>query len=199
MSDSPIFDQLQAEFVEQSKYIRLQIGPLLGAGFYEFEVIDEHFGTIGRVHRLIEHGPAVGEGFEVVDGITKMIEVEAASVLGVSKPKLYIVEGVPEFVDLAKAIDHEPTEMEQTIIIPKFESDTPKPPSMQMLDDTQLIPSAKEDVSKKNYTNTFFDAALIGGEEKQHVFPIKKVKARTHKKNGATGTLGWFINHNRAA
>lgn len=188
MSGSPIFDQLQAEFVAESKYIRLQIGPLIGQGFERVEVIDEHFGTTGYVNRLVEYGPTIGEGFEVVDGITKMIEVEDTS-----KPQMYVVIGAPELINIDKMKEEvlrldnmaEETDMEKTLYMPVVKSDMPKPPSLSMMNETRLIPKIDEKDATFKATTT--------AEEESHVFPIKRVKA-VHKKIGATGTLSWFAN-----
>lgn len=211
MSGSPIFDQLQAEFVEQSKYVRLCIGPLIGEGFERVEVVHPYFGTTGYVHRLIEvevSEPVEPMIEEVVDDAT----IDASSVLEINLaksrekapsvetnpvqafPKLYIVEGAPELVNLAEAKDEEPmveeTEMEKTISIPKFEHEKPVPPSIAS-DETQLIPVVP-DVDEESAQTPEKPA-----DDKDRVVPIRKPKAihkTVHRKLSATGTLGWFIN-----
>ena len=197
MSNNPIFDQLQAEFTERSKYCRLLIGPPAGPEFVVVNGVKAGFEIVDRVTQLWEYGPVAGEDFEVVDGVTKLIGFEEAP-----KPKLYIIEGAPELVRLDEPMEMiEETDVEKTILIPVFKSDTPAPPSitldeslkpplMVMLEDTQAIPviSAINDESKDNTT-------ISTGDEKEYVIPVKHVKPRTHiHKFGATGTLGWFTN-----
>lgn len=200
MSGSPIFDQLQAEFLEQSKFARLSIGPLLEAeegpkAFERVEVINEHFGTTGYIHRLIQ---TVEETPETVD------EIE---VVEKPKPRLYVVDGAPKLIDLASVKDEdstdevafasvpEETEMEKTISIPRFEHEKPEPPSIAS-DETQLIPVVPE-VNEEQVQTPEKPA-----DDRNHVTPIRKPKAirkTAHRKLSATGTLGWFANHNRAA
>jgi len=201
MNENPIFDALLAEFTERSKYCRLMVGPPVGQGFVADNGIKIGFEIVNGVTRIMEYGPVVGEGFEVVDGVTRMIEAEESP-----KPKLYIVEGAPELIDLAKmAPAEEESEMEKTIVIPRFVSDMPEPPStkpalMAMLEDTQAIPVIKDDQTDElTFTEVFSDPTLVDSKGKTFVTPIKRVKARTHKKNGATGTLSWFTNSHRAA
>ena len=199
MSDSPIFDQLQAEFVEQSKFIRLDIGPLIGAGFERVKVVDDHFGRVGYVHRLIQ---TVEETTEEAQEAVEDIEVVEKP-----KPRLYIVDGAPELIDLASVKDEdstaevefasvpEETEMEKTISIPRFEHEKAEPPSTAS-DETQLIPVVPE-ISEEPAQTPEKPA-----DDRNHVTPIRKPKAihkTAHRKLSATGTLGWFANHNRAA
>lgn len=192
MSNNPIFDQLQAEFVKDSKYCDLLVGPPIGPGFEVVNSVKIGFEIVNGIHRLIEMGPIVGEGFEVVEGITRMIEVEEEEV----KPRLYIVEGAPELIRLDEVGDEE-TEMEQTIVIPVVESKIPEPPSLTMLADTQVIPAVppEDDPKSKSYTDTFFDETLTVGDDKQHVIPIKRsLTNAAHKKIGAIRSLSEFFN-----
>ena len=178
----PIFDELMAEFVKRSKYCRLRVGPPAGPGFEIVNGIKVGFEIVNGITRMIEMGPLVGEGFEVIDGITKLIVPEETS-----KPKLYIVEGAPELINLADV--PEESEMEKTILIPKFKSDVPEPPSMSMLANTQYIPIVRDDEA---YVPEAAERPVeVLADERDHVLPIKRVKA-IHKKIGATGTLSWF-------
>lgn len=169
MSNEPIFDQLQAEFVEKSIYCGLRVGPPADENFKQIEVVDELFNS--------------------VDLMTKMIDIEETIEVHES-PRLYIVEGAPELVDITRVANVEPTEMEQTITIPTFKSDQPKPPSLRMLDDTRILPIIKDDESTKN--PTFFDVTPKQDEEKQRIFPIKRT-INPHKKTGATRSFAGFF------
>lgn len=90
---TPIFEQLLAEFIEQSQYCRLRIGPLVGEGFEEVEVIDEYFGTTGSVTRIIE-----------VEESTGMTEIETdkpgTKLYMTDGIKLYVVNNAPELVTI---------------------------------------------------------------------------------------------------
>lgn len=231
MSDSPIFDQLQAEFVAESQYCGLRIGPPAGEYFITADVIDDAFKTTGKVTRMVEVEEPVKPVFlEMTDSAKDapmVLEmngpkfsddtIDASSVLEINLakvrenasvkansvqvfPKLYVVEGAPELVNLSEVKDEDPTlvqeetEMERTISIPKFEHEEAKPPSIA-LDETQFIPAVKDDYEESA------PASEKPADDKNHVVPIRKPKAlhkTAHKKNSATGTLSWFTNHRAA-
>lgn len=168
----PIFDQLQAEFVEQSKFVRLQIGPPIGEGFEQIEVVDEHFGMVGHVNRMIEIEEVPTPNPDFVESI-----VYALAEAKLTKPRLYMVGGAPELVDIRPKLI---AELDETMVIPVFEDDTEEPPNDG--DDTLFISPVEEPEKPQ--------------ESDPHVFPIKSQhKAyKSHKKLSATSTFGWFVN-----
>lgn len=205
MSNSPIFDQLQAEFIEKNKQGGLLIGPPVGEGFKRVKVVDEYFKVVlGYRSEMIEVeisepvAPMIEETVDTVEETSSVTEANPVQVF----PKLYVVKGAPELINLAKVKDEdstievdpafvpEETEMEKTISIPKFEHEEPQPPSIAS-DETQLIPVVP-DVDEEPA-----QAPEKPADDKDHVVPIRKPKAVhkiSHRKLGATGTLSWFIN-----
>lgn len=163
----PIFDQLQAEFIEQSKFVRLQIGPLMGEGFEQIEVVDEHFGMIGHVNRMIEieEVPTPNPGF--VESI-----VYALAEAKLMKPRLYMVEGAPELVDIRPKLI---ADLDDTTVFPAVQDDVSEP--LNVVADTGLTPHVEE--------------AVRPNETDPHVFPVKS-HHKAPKKTSATGSLSWF-------
>ena len=206
MSNSPIFDQLQAEFIEKNKQGGLLIGPPVGEGFKRVKVVDEYFKVVlGYRSEMIE--VEISEPVApMVEEMVGAVEEETFSVTEANPvqvfPKLYVVKGAPELINLTKVKDEdstievdptfvpEETEMEKTISIPTFKHEEPKPPSIAS-DETQLIPvvSGVDEESSQTPEKP--------ADDKNHVVPIRKPKAvhkTPHRKLGATGTLSWFIN-----
>lgn len=157
-----IFDELQADFVEQGKYCKLLVGPPVDKeGFEQVEVVDEYFGTIGYVTRLIQVEEISTPSSNFVESIVNAIE-DAKSVLhemadstkGMTllernlmktlkatapvSAKLYIVEGASDLVNLDEIQNQEPIEMEQTISIPAIEEEITKPCSVVAQADVEL-------------------------------------------------------------
>lgn len=154
----PIFEQLRAEFMEQSKFVGLRIGPLVGEDFEQVEVTDEHFGTIGHITRMIPveiEEPELGFVESIVQDIEEakpeflpmtdsaknvpQLELNLMKFHKAPEPKkLYIVEGAPELVKLdevhteepSEKVGDEPTDMEKTLTFPVVKEELPKPPSV---------------------------------------------------------------------
>lgn len=190
----PIFDQLQAEFVEQSKFVRLQIGPPIGEGFERVEVIDEQFGTTGYVHKMVEVEEVPTPNPDFVESIVQSIKDAKSishemtdSVAGMALlernliktlqtsaplPRMYVVEGAPDLIDVRPKLI---ADLDDTTVFPAVQDDVSEPPSSVV--DTRLTPRVEEAV-KPNETDP-------------HVFPVKS-HHKAPKKTSATGSLSWF-------